>query len=182
MGGQDKGWVTWQGRPLVQHVLDRLLPQVDTVIISANRNLERYRGLGYPVVADDHAGHGEFAGPLAGMLAGLERADTPWVVCVPCDAPALPTDLVARLLASAGSGTAKVPALAVSAGHRQPVFCLLPRTIAPQLAQALSAGEHRPTVFLENAGAREVPFDDASAFANINATASGAGPEGSTHG
>jgi len=180
MGGQDKGWVIWQGRPLVEHVLERLLPQVDDVIISANRNVARYRGLGFPVVEDDHIRHGAYAGPLAGMLAGLERSTAAWVVCVPCDAPALPDDLVARLLAGAGGDDA--PALAVSGGRRQPVFCLLPRTLAPRLAQALSAGERRPTVFLESIGAREVAFDDESGFANLNAHGDGAGRMGMADG
>jgi len=167
MGGQDKGWVIWQGRPLIEHVLERLLPQVDNVIISANRNLERYRALGYAVVEDNRV-HGGYAGPLAGMLAGLERATAGWVACVPCDAPVLPADLVARLL-SAAIAAGGAPALAVSAGRRQPVFCLLPRALAPRLAQALAGGEHRPAVFLQGAGAREVWFDDEPAFANINA-------------
>lgn len=168
MGGQDKGWVLWQGRPLVEQVLHRLLPQVDTVIISANRNVERYRGLGFPVVQDDQARYGSYAGPLAGMLAALEHADAQWVAAVPCDAPLLPADLVARLLAAATAGSAIAPAVAVSGGHRQPVFCVLPRTLAPQLAQALADGEHRPAMFLESAGARAVLFDDGAAFANIN--------------
>ncbi len=169
MGGRDKGWVSWQGRALVEQVLERLRPQVQDLIISANRNLDRYRALGHPVVADDPARFGDYAGPLAGMYAGLAGASVPWVACVPCDAPALPMDLVARLLA--GSGDSGAPALAVAGGRRQPVFCLLPRTLAPCLAQALADGEHRPSVFLESAGAREVHFEDESAFANINAGA-----------
>lgn len=180
MGGQDKGWVDWQGRPLIERALARLQPQVDSVIISANRNLDRYRALGHPVAQDDQGRFGAYAGPLAGMLAALELCPLDWAVCVPCDAPALPADLVARLLAaSAGSGA---PALAVSGGRRQPVFCLLPRALAPRLAQALAAGEHRPTVFLESAGAREVLFEDAAAFANINAGADGAVPAGTVDG
>lgn len=164
MGGADKGWVTWDGRPLVEQVLEHLQPQVAELIINANRNLERYRGLGHPVVEDEHARHGPFAGPLAGMLAGLRRTALPWVVVVPCDAPALPADLVTRLLAGAGAD----PALAVCGGRRQPVFCLLPRRLIGPLEAALAAGERRPSDFLASVGAREVRFDDAAAFANIN--------------
>ena len=182
MGGKDKGWVHWRGRPLVEHVLERLRPQVSTVILSANRNVERYRGLGFPVVEDDHLRYGNFAGPLAGMLAGLEQTEAAWVAFVPCDAPCLPQDLVARLLDVARSGPAVVPALAVSGGRRQPVFCLLPRALAPRLATALAAGERRPTVFLESVGAREVGFDDDAGFANINVLEHGAGPEGALDG
>ncbi len=173
MGGADKGWVAWNGRFLVEQVLDRLQPQVTEIVISANRNLERYRGLGFAVVEDAPCAAGAFAGPLAGMLAALGRCTLPRAVFVPCDAPALPVDLVERLVAGA-DGPAGA-ALACSGGRRQPVFCLLPVALAPRLAAALAAGEHRPTVFLESVGAREVVFEDAAAFANINEATDRAG-------
>jgi molybdopterin-guanine dinucleotide biosynthesis protein A len=166
MGGADKGWVQWQGRFLVERVLDRLAPQVDRVTISANRNLERYRGLGVPVVEDEPAAFGPYAGPLAGMLAALRHCALPCAVFVPCDAPALAADLVARLVA--GAGDAATASVACSGGYRQPVFCLLPTSLAPRLAQALASGERRPDAFLATVGAREVHFDDAAAFANVN--------------
>ncbi len=169
MGGADKGWVQWQGRFLVERVLERLAPQVDQVTISANRNLERYRGLGVSVVEDEPAAFGPYAGPLAGMLAALRHCALPGAVFVPCDAPALPADLVARLVA--GAGDAVTAALACSGGYRQPVFCLLPAALAPRLAQALASGERRPDAFLATVGAREVHFDDAAAFANVNSPA-----------
>ncbi|SPE29894.1 hypothetical protein SBBP1_510010 [Burkholderiales bacterium] len=97
MGGADKGLVAFNGRALVAHVLARLQPQVAEIIISANRNVDRYRVFGHRVVQDDRANFGPFAGPLAGMLAGLRQSRLPWVAFVPCDAPALPLDLVAAL-------------------------------------------------------------------------------------
>jgi len=165
MGGVDKGWVSWQGRALVEHVAARLRPQVGTLWISANRNLERYRQLADEVVTDAAAGLPGYEGPLAGMLAVLERAPTPWVVFVPCDAPRLPGDLVARL-AAASAGRAA--AVASSGGALQPVFCLLPRELATAWRAALQGGERRPQELLRQAAALEVVFDDSAAFTNIN--------------
>jgi len=166
MGGADKGWVEHEGIPLVGLVLVRLLPQVGQVIISANRSLERYRSLGYPVVEDDHERFGRFSGPLAGMHAGLRASPLPWVAFVPCDAPAFPLDLVARLAQATGGNR---PALACCQGRRQPVFCLMPRALANALALCLTRKEQRPTEFLRLMDAVEVPFPEPQAFANINA-------------
>src|SRR5690606_37051954 len=96
MGGDDKGWVPLAGTPLIQHVLTRLRPQVDEVLINANRSQARYRQLA-PVIGDAQA---DFQGPLAGMLAGLTAARHDWVLFVPCDGPALPLDLMTRFRAA----------------------------------------------------------------------------------
>lgn len=167
MGGADKGWVDLEGRPLIEHVLERLRPQVGAIIISANRNIARYRALGWPVVQDEPFAGDAFLGPLAGMLAALRAARSPWLAIVPCDAPALPAMLVRQLARAVGPSAN--PALAVCGGRRQPVFCLLPAGIAPALAAALARGDRRPDDFLRAAGAIEVPFGDEAAFANINA-------------
>jgi molybdopterin-guanine dinucleotide biosynthesis protein A len=168
MGGLDKGWVRWQGRALVEYVYERLQPQVGEMLVSANRNLERYRALGCQVVQDDAQRFGAFPGPLAGMLAALEQARSDWFVFVPCDAPHLPLDLVARL-AQAGAGQS--PAVARCGGRLQPVFCLLPRTLAPALRSALQDGERRAQFFLRQCGAVEVEFEDPIAFTNVNCVA-----------
>ena len=94
MGGADKGLQELGGRPMAAHVLERLAPQVGAVLISANRNLERYAELGCPVLPDTLDG---YAGPLAGLQAALAQATTPLLVTAPCDSPFLPADLVARL-------------------------------------------------------------------------------------
>ncbi len=99
------------------------------------------------------------------MLAALEHTHLPWVAIVPCDAPQLPLDLVARL-AQASMG--RRPAVARCAGRLQPVFCLLPRTLAGPLRAAMADGERRPLDFLRRAGSVAVDFDDATAFTNIN--------------
>ena len=97
MGGVDKGLQNYNGMPLALHALMRLSPQVGHLMINANRNLAAYESLGAPVWPDPV---GDFAGPLAGWQAGLERCETPFLVVVPCDSPHFPTDLVPRLAAA----------------------------------------------------------------------------------
>ena len=94
MGGVDKGLRPFRGKPMVQHAIERFAPQVDEVLINANRNREAYAGFGYPVIADEIEG---FAGPLAGFERGLAHARGELVVTVPCDSPFLASDLVKRL-------------------------------------------------------------------------------------
>jgi molybdopterin-guanine dinucleotide biosynthesis protein A len=171
MGGVDKGWVRHAGRPLIEHVVARLRPQVSELLISANRNIERYAALGYRVVPDEPEHAGRYLGPLAGMLAGLRAARTRWVIFAPCDAPALPSGLVAAL---AGAGAGARPALASCGGRREPVFCLLGVECSMVLADALARGERRPDEVLRRLDAVEVAFDDPDAFANVNTPAAAA--------
>jgi len=135
------------------------------VLISANRNRERYVALGCAVVPDDAARWGAYPGPLAGMLAVLEQASADWVAFVPCDAPHLAPDLVARLMQAAAG---QAPVVARCEGRLQPVFCLLPRALAAALRTALDGGERRPQHFLRECAAVEVDFEDAGAFTNVN--------------
>lgn len=166
LGGQDKGLVAWQGRPLVSHVLERLAPQVDQLIISANRNRDSYAVYGCPVVADADPG---FAGPLAGILAGLAACEDTWLAAVPCDAPRLPTDLVARLLHQAVAQGAPA-AVATTTDGLQPTFCLCRRDLAADLDAWLARGEHKLGAWLNHVGATRVAFE-APGFANLNTAA-----------
>src|SRR5947209_14549865 len=97
MGGVDKGLQPHRGMPLAMQALLRLAPQVGALMINANRNLGAYESMGVPVWPDALP---DYAGPLAGFLAGLERCETPYLVTVPCDSPLFPPDLVERLLAA----------------------------------------------------------------------------------
>jgi molybdenum cofactor guanylyltransferase len=165
MGGLDKGWIELRGRALIRHVLERFSSQVGSVVISANRNLSRYRELGVEVVADDTSRFGEFAGPLAGVLQALRGACTPWLAVVPCDAPMLPLDLVVRLADAVGHAEAATAQL----GERiEPLFCLLRTRLAVRLEDALESGVRRPTDFLLSVGAVAVQFESNGAFANLN--------------
>src|SRR5512132_4688593 len=105
MGGVDKGLQNHLGTPLALHALLRLGPQVGEVMINANRNRGAYESMGVPVWPDTLP---DYAGPLAGFLAGLEHCETPWLATVPCDTPNFPEDLVARLAAAAEAEDAEV--------------------------------------------------------------------------
>ncbi|GAB3625260.1 molybdenum cofactor guanylyltransferase [Pandoraea terrae] len=164
MGGLDKGLQPLHGAPLAAHVMQRLQPQVGALLISANRHADRYAALGAPVVGD-HAGG--FPGPLAGMLAGLEAANTPFVITVPCDSPFLPGDLVARLGAALMLGHADA-AFAITDSGPHPVFALLRTSLAGSLAQALARDERRVQAWLARHKAVQVHFPDERPFYNIN--------------
>ena len=168
MGGIDKGLQPWRGRVLAQHALDRLAPQVGRLAINANRNLEAYAAMGVPVWPD---ATGDFAGPLAGWLAGLQACETPWLVTVPCDTPLFPADLVARLAAAAIAEHAEIAmASGLEEGQQrtQPVFCLLRRELQASLAEAMAAGERKVDRWTARHRCAVVPFDDPQAFFNIN--------------
>jgi molybdopterin-guanine dinucleotide biosynthesis protein A len=165
MGGVDKGLVALDGKPMVEHVLARLAPQVDAVLINANQNLDRYARLGVPVVPDAIPG---FAGPLAGFSAGLAAAMTEFVVTVPCDSPFLPHDLVARLMTDLVAHRADL-AVARTFDRPHPVFALLRRRVSAHLASFLDGGGRKIDAWYATLAAVETAFDDeADAFRNIN--------------
>jgi molybdopterin-guanine dinucleotide biosynthesis protein A len=165
MGGVDKGLVDLAGAPMVAHVLARLAPQVGDVLINANQNLDRYGAFGQPVVEDAVGG---FAGPLAGLHAGLTRASGELVVTVPCDSPFLPLDLVHRLRAALDRESAQL-AVAKTFDQPHPVFALVRRDVLPNLAAFLAAGGRKIDAWYAALRVVEVAFDDeADAFRNIN--------------
>jgi molybdopterin-guanine dinucleotide biosynthesis protein A len=165
MGGVDKGLQLLRGRPLVAWVLERLAPQVDEVLINANQNLEAYSGFGHRVVPDAIGG---FAGPLAGLQAGLAAAGEELAVTVPCDSPFLPLDLVARLRAALDKSGADL-AVAKTGEQPHPVFSLVRRGVRASLEKFLAGGGRKIDAWYAALKVIEVAFDDeAEAFANIN--------------
>ena len=165
MGGVDKGLVPLAGKPMAAHVLARLAPQVDAVIINANQNAAAYAAFGYPVFGDDLAG---YAGPLAGLHAALTRAPHALVATAPCDSPFLPTDLVARLAAALQAAGAEL-AVAKTFDQPHPVFCLCRRELAGHLGDFLAAGGRKIDRWYASLKVVEVAFDDEeAAFRNIN--------------
>ncbi|MEQ1662115.1 MAG: molybdenum cofactor guanylyltransferase MobA [Thiobacillus sp.] len=163
MGGADKGLIAYRGRPLVAWVLETLLPQVDTVVISANRNLDRYAEWGCRVLPDTLP---DFPGPLAGVLAALHAVETDWLLVVPCDTPHLPTDLAARLLAAAQHN--HVPLAVAADATRIHHTCFIVRTDQRDaLAAFLARGERAVRHWQAGLPSVQVEFDTA-AFANLN--------------
>jgi len=165
MGGVDKGLQEFRGKPMVAHALERLQPQVDEILINANRNAEAYARFGHRVIADEIEG---FAGPLAGFERGLAHASGDLVVTVPCDSPFLPRDLVARLREALERNDAQV-AVAKTGDQAHPVFCLMRRAVHGSLGAFLARGERKIDRWTALLSTIEVDFSDqADAFLNIN--------------
>jgi molybdenum cofactor guanylyltransferase len=165
MGGVDKGLQVLRGKPMVAWVLERLAPQVDELLVNANQNGPEYARLGHRVVPDRIGG---FAGPLAGLQAGLEAAAHPLVVSVPCDSPFLPLDLVARLRDALVRSGADV-AVAKTGEQPHPVFSLVRTSVLAGLSTFLERGGRKIDAWYAALSMVEVPFDDeADAFSNIN--------------
>lgn len=163
MGGVDKGLQPLHGRPMVAEVVARLAPQVAELVINANQNREAYEKFGHRVVADDIGG---FAGPLAGLHAGMKAASHPLVVTAPCDSPFLPFDLVSRLHASLKDNDLSV---AKTGDRTHPVFALMKRSLLANLEAFLAQGGRKIDAWYGALKFVEVPFDDeAEAFRNIN--------------
>ncbi|AOI91639.1 molybdenum cofactor guanylyltransferase MobA [Burkholderia pseudomultivorans] len=173
MDGVDKGLQLLDDTPLALHVLRRLAPQVDELLISANRHPDRYAELGAPfdarVVPDLTP---DFPGPLAGLLAGMRAARAPLVACAPCDSPFLPADLVARLRTALDAQHADIAmAVSVDAQHArapQPTFALLRTSLADDLAARLTAGDRKVRAWYARHKTVEVEFRDERAFYNAN--------------
>ena len=165
MGGQDKGLLLLNGRPLIQHVLDRLTPQCDSVLININRNREIYAKFGHPLIEDSMAGG---LGPLAGLLTALEYSHSDYVISVPCDTPHLPLDLVARLLESLERNSAEV--CTVDDGERlHPVILLVRRSLANNLRHYLESGGRKVHDWFYSVAHCTADFSEQpEAFMNIN--------------
>jgi molybdopterin-guanine dinucleotide biosynthesis protein A len=171
MGGADKGLQNHHGMALALYSLLRLGPQVGHMMINANRNLGAYEAFGVPVWPDPVD---DFAGPLAGFLAGLEHCETPLLLSVPCDTPNFPDDLAERLLAALDAEDAELAyAVTVDAGQQQahPVFCLMKSTLSESLVAFLHGGGRKIDRWFMQHRAVAVPFADPAAFFNANTTA-----------
>lgn len=166
LGGRDKGLVNLNGRPMISYVLERFAPQVDALVISANRNREQYADYGYPVLSDILGG---FLGPMAGLHAALSAIDTPLLAMVPCDAPHLPLDLVASL---AGRLIPSVATVAARSPHgAEPTFLVCRKEIVAGLERWLKSGNYKLFDWLESTDVVWVNFNDPSAFSNYNTDA-----------
>ncbi|MGO1426498.1 MAG: molybdenum cofactor guanylyltransferase MobA [Halomonas sp.] len=172
MGGRDKGLEPFAGLPLVGHVVKRLEGQVAELLINANRNADTYQFFADRVIADlvmDGAEEG-FKGPLMGIYSGLRAAKTPWLLVVPCDSPALPDDLVARMVAGIASESGDCDIAVAFDGERlHPVVALLRTSLADDLAATLAEGERKIDRWYARHAWRRVDMSDCpEAFANLN--------------
>jgi molybdenum cofactor guanylyltransferase len=164
----DKGLQAFRGEPMVAHVLRRLAPQVATLAVNANQNLDDYRRFGLPLWPDQMQ---EFPGPLAGLQTGLRHCETAYMVTAPCDSPFLPMDLVARLsdaLQAENADVAYAETGEDSFRQSHPVFCLLKTSLLPSLDAYLQSGGRKMGAWLGSLHAVKVHFTNETAFQNIN--------------
>jgi molybdopterin-guanine dinucleotide biosynthesis protein A len=162
MGGQDKGLLEWHGQPLIAHLHALTRPLTDDLIISCNRNAERYQAYADRVVED---AENDFPGPLAGIRAGLALARHTHLLVLPCDSPCLDIELLEGLLATA----CEQPVMLRQGEHWQPLFSLLPSHLSAALEAAWQAGERSPQRVLRQLGAKPLDCaEDDPRLANLN--------------
>jgi len=165
MGGEDKGLVRIDGRPMIDHIIRALSPQVGPLLINANRNLDDYRRFGYPVVPDIM---GDFYGPLVGMASTLQATETEYFLCVPCDSPLLPHNLAQALYGALHTHQAEI-GVAHDGDRMQPVFALLRRDLLADLLSYLEAGGRKIDTWYARHRLVIVDFSDrADTFFNVN--------------
>ena len=165
MGGEDKGLISLAGRPMVEHVLERIRPQVDEVLINANRNAEHYGRYGHRVIPDVI---GDYSGPLAGMITAMMAVEQPWLAVVPCDSPLLPHDLVDRLYQSVLAESAEI-AVAHDGQRLQPVIALLSCSLLPHLRGFVDQGGRKiDTWYAQHRMVATDLSDHPEAFVNVN--------------
>ncbi len=165
MGGEDKGLIDFDGRPLVALLIEQLESQAVGIVINANRNEARYRAFGYPVVSDELDG---YQGPLAGIASAMAAVDSEYLLTLPCDGPRLAEDYVARFVAAHARKDASI--LVAFDGERlQPVHALIRTDLRPSLEAFLAAGERKIDRWYALHDFVEVDFSDcAGMFRNIN--------------
>ncbi len=165
MDGQDKGLIELAGSPMIQYVLDGLLPQVGKILINANRHHEIYRHYQCPIVADDYDG---FCGPLAGMASCLKIIDTPLMVTVPCDSPFVPDDYVERMYLNFLQENAEI-CVAHNGERLQPVFAMIKRELYESMNTFLLSGERKIDKWFRQHKITVTDFSDVpDTFININ--------------
>jgi molybdenum cofactor guanylyltransferase len=165
MGGEDKGLIELNSKPLIQHVIEAIQPQVDAILINANRNQTRYEAFGYPVIADSLL---NYQGPLAGFIAAMQTIGTEDMLTLPCDGPMVPDDLVTRLEHARRAAGADI-AVAHDGKRLQPVYALIPKRLAVSLQSYLDGGDRKIDLWYERHRVARADFSDIPhTFININ--------------
>ena len=165
MGGQDKGLVMLDGKPMVEIIIDVFKPQTAKLLINANRNHDRYSQYGFELVADELSG---YCGPLAGMASALKTINTDYMVTAPCDSPFIPLDLVQRLADALDNKSTEI-SVAHDGERIQPVFCMLKKTLLQSLTDYLAAGDRKIDRWFKQHNFAIADFSDKpETFDNIN--------------
>jgi molybdenum cofactor guanylyltransferase len=165
MQQRDKGLLMLNGKTLLEHSLNALRPLTDELMISANRNLAQYAAFGYPVLSDAQT---DYPGPLAGILSGLQHAQYPLLLVVPCDVPLIGADVLQRLLDALLQYDCEI-AVAAENEFLHPTLLAMRATLAHRLQQSLQLGTRRLRSWLELHDWRTVDCSDCAAqLLNIN--------------
>lgn len=165
MGGEDKGLIMLNDKPMIEYIIAALKPQTSKIIINANRNHDIYSQYGFEIVEDDLSG---FCGPLAGMSSSLQVIKTEYLVTAPCDTPFIPGDLIQRLALALEDKQADI-SVAHNGERIQPVFCMLKKNLTESLENYLASGERKIDRWFEQHNYAVADFSDAPAtFDNIN--------------
>lgn len=168
MGGIDKGLILFNNKPLIESTITRLKPQVDSILINANRNVTKYAHYGYPVIMDETP---DFSGPLAGFSIGLKHCKTPYLLTSPCDSPLLPTDLAQKMMVELeASHLDLVYASSIEHGKlwAQPVFCLMRSSLRDSLNDFLSKGDLKIDRWFKELNSGTTVFENTNSFTNVN--------------
>ncbi|MDY7218877.1 molybdenum cofactor guanylyltransferase MobA [Denitrificimonas sp. JX-1] len=162
MGGRDKGWITWQGRALIEHMQLIVRSLTDDLIISCNRNQQRYQALADQLISDPTQ---DFSGPLVGIIEALKVAKHPQLLVLPCDAPRIDQDLLTQLYAAASDR----PAMFKHQDHWQPLFSIIPKIQLHALQDLWCKGERSPKQALLQLNSVAIHCcDDEQRLANFN--------------
>jgi len=165
MDGRDKGLVELAGRPMIEYVIKAVAPQVEMVLINANRSLEAYAGYNLRIIPD---ATNDYAGPLAGIAAGIAAAATDLILSVPCDGPWVPNDLVSRLQKKLENSSSNV-CVAHDGERMQPVFALFRKQALADIQSYLDGGDRKLQLWVKQQEAAMADFSDhPEAFINVN--------------
>lgn len=163
MGGNDKGLVDFNGKPLIEYVLQRLTTQTSSITINANRNVDQY-GQYAPVISDTYK---DYPGPLGGMHAGLAASSTDWVGFVPCDSPFIDESIVERFCHAVEDSTDIL--VAHDGDFHQPVFTMFHKRVLPKLEAFLERGDRKIILLYKECNTKYVDFsDNPDCFVNLN--------------
>ena len=165
MGGNDKGLLELNGRAMIEYVINGLKPQVSTLLINANRNIETYKQYGFDVLEDQL---NDFQGPLAGFASGLDHCPTDYIVTAPCDGPYICSDYVERLHNAAAKENTSI-SVAYDGKRLQPVYALIHKKHLPSLMKFLASGDRKIDRWYEQEHYAKADFSDSlEMFTNVN--------------
>jgi molybdenum cofactor guanylyltransferase len=168
MGGQDKGLIELDGKPLASILIERLQRQGVDIVINANRNHAQYQQFGFPVISDQLA---DYQGPLAGFASAMAAVDSEYILTLPCDGPLLVDDYVARFIDAQSAGATPL-AVAFDGERLQPVHALLATNLLPDLITFLDSGDRKIDRWYAHYDYARVDFSDCiDMFRNINTPA-----------